>query len=60
MFKRLLLIVAVAFPLVAAAGQAPWYKWQSITQNGAMVCSQTNPGAGWQRMSGPYDNAGCR
>jgi hypothetical protein len=60
MLARLLLATTLALPLLASAAPAPWYKWQSLTQAGAYVCTQTNPGKGWQRMAGPYNNAGCR
>ncbi|ATP52886.1 hypothetical protein OO306_27115 [Pseudomonas sp. DCB_AW] len=60
--KRLLLlallpILAMA-PLLAAA-PAPFYQWQSLA-TGRFMCSATNPGEGWMRFSGPYNNAGCR
>ncbi|MDE1165939.1 MAG: hypothetical protein PW845_11240 [Pseudomonas sp.] len=60
MLKALLLSSALAFPLLASAGPAAWYKWQSLTQVGTYVCTQTYPGTGWKRIAGPYTNAGCR
>ena len=59
--KRLLLLallpLLVAAPSLSAA--APFYQWQSLA-TGRFMCSATNPGDGWVRHSGPYNNAGCR
>ncbi|MEF9898552.1 MAG: hypothetical protein RR736_09485 [Pseudomonas sp.] len=52
-----LLMGAMQFSVVAAP--APWYQWQSLV-TGRYMCSQVNPGEGWVRHSGPYNNAGCR
>ncbi|MDD1959967.1 hypothetical protein NP534_07595 [Pseudomonas sp. 39004] len=60
--KRLLLLallpLLVAAPSLSAA-PAPFYQWQSLA-TGRFMCSATNPGDGWVRHSGPYNNAGCR
>jgi hypothetical protein len=40
------------------AQPAPWYKWRSKV-NGQLVCSQTSPGKGWERDSGPYTDSRC-
>jgi hypothetical protein len=42
------------------AKPAYWYRWQSKTQEGVYVCSQTYPGAGWIRIAGPFKVAGCK
>lgn len=44
--------------LAALAQPAPWYRWTSKV-DGRSVCLQTTPGPGWDRSSGPYDNAAC-
>jgi hypothetical protein len=35
----------------ADAGPAPWYKWRSRL-DGALACSQTPLGAGWDKVAG--------
>jgi len=52
-----LAMLAVATTM-AAAGPAPWYKWQSKV-NGKIFCQQTSPGEGWVKHSGPYKDARC-
>ncbi|MCY1281907.1 hypothetical protein D9M68_356710 [compost metagenome] len=42
-----------------SAAPMPFYAWQSRV-DGARVCSQTSPGAGWERVAGPFRDAGCR
>lgn len=61
------LLVAAAFGMatvagvvgVARAGNAAWYRWESRI-DGHIVCAQSSPGSGWQRIAGPYADAGCR
>ncbi|MFG0399363.1 hypothetical protein [Pseudomonas sp. zjy_11] len=60
--KRLSLLAL--FPLLvlvlpAPAAPAPFYQWQSLV-TGRYLCSARNPGKGWVRHSGPYNNAACR
>lgn len=43
----------------AMAGPAPWYKWRSRV-DGAMVCSQTPLGPGWEKTLGPYRDSQCK
>ncbi|ABY99838.1 hypothetical protein PPUJ20005_08040 [Pseudomonas putida] len=50
-------LLAMALPLSAAP--APFYQWQSLA-TGRYLCSASNPGEGWVRHSGPYNNAACR
>ncbi|MEE1886194.1 hypothetical protein [Pseudomonas carassii] len=61
--KRLSLLVVVTSALLAAlslrAAPAPWYQWQSLA-TGRYMCSATDPGEGWKRHSGPYNNGACR
>jgi hypothetical protein len=62
LMKRLSLLalfplLAMALPLSAAP--APFYQWQSLA-TGRNMCSASNPGDGWERHSGPSNNAACR
>ncbi|WP_152221114.1 hypothetical protein [Pseudomonas sp. SCB32] len=45
--------------LSAIAAPMPFYKWQSKV-DGAYTCQQTSPGDGWQKIGGPFRDAGCR
>ncbi|WP_084677083.1 hypothetical protein [Massilia niastensis] len=56
--KSILLVISVALASAAVAAPAPWYQWRS-TANGAIACSQTPLGEGWQKSSGPYKDARC-
>lgn len=40
------------------AAPAAWYQWRSKL-NGDLVCSQTSPGAGWEKFIGPFKDAHC-
>jgi hypothetical protein len=42
----------------ALAGPAPWFQWRSKL-NGAIACSQTPLGPGWEKSAGPYRDARC-
>lgn len=42
----------------ALAGPAPWFQWRSKL-NGALACSQTPLGPGWEKFAGPYRDARC-
>lgn len=46
------------FCISVLAAPAPWYKWRSKL-NGKEFCTQTFPGNGWERSSGPYKDARC-
>ncbi|HGY9626306.1 hypothetical protein WCE02_19465 [Pseudomonas juntendi] len=61
MKKRLPLSLfpALCISLSLSAAPAPFYQWQSLA-TGRFMCSASNPGEGWVRHSGPYNNAGCR
>ncbi|MFJ4457748.1 hypothetical protein ACIP1G_28230 [Pseudomonas sp. NPDC089392] len=56
---RLMLIALLATALPLSAAPAPFYLWQSLV-TGRYLCSAHNPGKGWVRHAGPYNNAGCR
>lgn len=57
---RPLLLLSTLFACLAAeAAPMPFYLWQSRL-NGHLTCSQTAPGDGWSRLSGPFSDAGCR
>jgi hypothetical protein len=54
----ILLGLALALPAVLHAAPAPWYQWRSKA-DGALSCSQTPLGPGWERFAGPYRDARC-
>jgi hypothetical protein len=54
----ILLGLALASPAILNAAPAPWYQWRS-KPTGAMACSQTPLGPGWEKFSGPYRDARC-
>lgn len=54
----LCLLLASACSL-CAAGPAPWFQWRSKL-DGALVCSQTPLGHGWEQVSGPYQDSRCQ
>jgi len=58
MRKIVLSLLAVSIAGAAFAGPAPWYQWRSKL-NGALACSQTPLGPGWERANGPYRDARC-
>jgi hypothetical protein len=41
-----------------AAAPAPWWKWRSKI-DGALFCSQTPLGEGWEKAYGPFRDARC-
>jgi hypothetical protein len=53
-----LLGLALASPAVLNAAPAPWYQWRSKS-TGALACSQTPLGPGWEKFAGPYRDARC-
>ena len=55
-FAATLLLVCCG---LALAAPAPWYRWRSKT-DGQTFCSQTPPGAGWEKSGGPYQDPRCR
>lgn len=55
----LLLLGFAFFQNSANADNANWYQWESII-NGNTICRQQDPGAGWQKIAGPYLDGGCR
>ncbi|MYM25001.1 hypothetical protein GTP46_20445 [Duganella sp. FT135W] len=40
------------------AEPAPWWKWRSKI-DGALICSQTPLGEGWEKAYGPFRDARC-
>jgi hypothetical protein len=54
---RCMLLLALACASLDAA-PAPWWKWRSKI-DGALVCSQTPLGPGWERAHGPFRDARC-
>lgn len=57
--KPAIALLGLLFSLTVIAQAAPWYLWQSKA-NGATFCAQTAPGGGWERVAGPFRDAGCR
>ena len=51
-------LLALFVASAALAGPAPWFQWRSKL-NGALACSQTPLGPGWEKSSGPYRDARC-
>lgn len=45
--------------LPAHAAPAPWHQWSSHL-DGARVCAQASPGAGWDYATGPFRDPHCR
>ena len=57
--KRILFLLTLAVAVQTAfAGPAPWYQWRSKL-TGALACSQTPLGPGWEQFAGPYRDARC-
>ena len=57
--KTIALLFSLGFAAQAAlAGPAPWFQWRSKL-NGALACSQTPLGPGWEKSGGPYRDARC-
>jgi len=53
------LAAALALLLSSAlAAPAPYYQWRSKL-TGALACSQTPLGEGWEKSNGPYRDARC-
>jgi len=50
--------VSTLFAISALAAPAPWYKWRSKL-DGKALCTQTYPGQGWEKVSGPYKDGRC-
>jgi len=56
--KAILASLLFCFVSLAFAQPAPWYKWKSKV-NGKVVCLQTSPGEGWDKLDGPYKDGKC-
>ncbi|MDE2430311.1 MAG: hypothetical protein KGM99_16430 [Burkholderiales bacterium] len=54
----MLLALLILAPLLVLAAPADWYRWRSKIDQ-SEVCSQTSPGDGWEKFSGPYRDARC-
>ena len=54
----ILLGLAMALPTRPQAAPAPWFQWRSKA-DGALACSQTPLGEGWEKFAGPYRDARC-
>jgi hypothetical protein len=51
-------LLLILFCSAGVTGTAPWYKWRSKL-NGEVICAQTSPGEGWEKVGGPYKNVRC-
>jgi len=60
MYRKLIsfAVFLMLFCGASLAGTAPWYKWRSKL-DGNIVCSQTSPGNGWEKIDGPYKTVRC-
>lgn len=57
--KKITTLIALSLCCgVLSAGPAPWWKWRSKI-DGALACSQTQLGPGWERAYGPYKDSRC-
>ncbi|MCU6433794.1 hypothetical protein LPB67_08390 [Undibacterium sp. Jales W-56] len=56
--KALAVLWWVSLTVSVFAAPADWYKWRSKIET-TEVCSQTSPGEGWDKASGPYKDAQC-
>ena len=56
--KRLTVLALLLGCAGLAAEPAPWWKWRSKI-DGALVCSQTTLGPGWEKAYGPFRDARC-
>lgn len=60
--KTLLRLAAASLLAGACAGLAAapahWFKWRSKL-DGALVCSQTPLGPGWEKAAGPFADSHC-
>jgi hypothetical protein len=52
------LILLAALSVASLAAPAPWYQWRSKL-DGQVHCAQTDPGTGWEKVGGPYQDARC-
>ncbi|MCB4795369.1 hypothetical protein LGR51_12755 [Pseudomonas sp. NP21570] len=54
-----LLALSLFLPIAASAAPAPYYQWQSKL-DGTIICRQTSPGEGWEKLDGrPFRDLNC-
>jgi hypothetical protein len=60
MFKPKILVIFALLLITGTSVAAPaaWFQWRSKL-DAVLVCSQTTPGDGWEKFSGPYLDARC-
>jgi hypothetical protein len=56
--KTLLACICIFACGALAAAPASWYQWRSKF-DGALACSQTPLGPGWEKARGPYQDSRC-
>ncbi len=54
-----MMLVLCSSASLSGARPADWYVWQSKLDRTKTLCSQTTPGEGWEKFSGPYLDARC-
>jgi hypothetical protein len=52
------LILLAVLSAASFAAPAPWHQWRSKV-DGRLYCTQTDPGTGWEKVGGPYQDARC-
>lgn len=60
MFSRHMYFILFLLLITSAssAATAAWFQWRSKLDF-VLVCSQTTPGEGWEKFSGPFLDARC-
>ena len=56
--KTLLVLVLLLISWPCLGAPAAWFNWRSKI-DAVLVCSQTTPGDGWEKFSGPFLDARC-
>ncbi|MGV8843399.1 MAG: hypothetical protein ACOH2I_09175 [Pseudomonas sp.] len=58
-YRLALALSLTLFAHPGTAAPAAWYQWRSVA-DGLLFCTQAQPGPGWERFAGPFDNASCK
>lgn len=56
--KMPLVLCLTLFVGATFAAPAAWFYWRSKLDS-VLLCSQTTPGDGWEKFSGPFLDARC-
>ena len=57
-YKKYLILFLLLITGSSLAAPAAWFYWRSKLDF-VLVCSQTTPGDGWEKFSGPFWDARC-